>query len=105
MFRERKPHTDPPMEVKCQVKRLRASRNPSQGHETTFVHAHVVYDLPFNIYKIQRIVSCFALSQSDPLFAYRVAYAPLLCSYCGVSKSLLTTYVHAHVVYDLLTLE
>ena len=93
------------MEVKCQVKRLRASRNPSQGHETTFVHAHVVYDLFLRLYLIPRIAARFALTQSLTTFAYRGAKAPLLCSCCGVSQGNETTFVHAHVVYDLLTLE
>ena len=54
---------------------------------------------------IQRIVPCFALPQSHTIFAYRGANAPLLCSYCCVSRCHTTTYVQEHVVDDLLTLE
>ena len=44
------------------------------------------------------------LSQSYPLFAYREAYAPLLCSYWGGFQGHYTTFVQAPVVSDLLTL-
>ena len=43
-----------------------------------------------------RIVPYFVLSQFYPIFAYREAYAPLLCSYLGGSLSHKTTPVQAH---------
>ena len=46
---------------------------------------------------ITRIVSCFALPQSYPTFAYREAYAPLLCSFWGVSQGHSPTIVQAQV--------
>lgn len=39
-----------------------------------------------------------------PIFAYRGAYAPLLCEYRGGSQGHSTTNVQAHVMSDLLTL-
>ena len=51
-----------------------------------------------------RIVPYFVLPQSCPIFAYREAYAPLLCSYWGGSQGLSPTYEQAHVGLDLLTL-
>ena len=45
-----------------------------------------------------------ALSQSFPIFAYRVAYATLLCSYRGMSQGHMPTFVQAQVGTDLLTL-
>ena len=51
-----------------------------------------------------RIVPCFALPQSYPIFAYRGISIPLLCSYRSGSQGLSTTYEQAHVVLDLLTL-
>ena len=51
-----------------------------------------------------RIVTHYVLPQSYPTFAYRGAYAPLLCSYWGGSQGHSTTRVRAHVVSDLLTL-
>ena len=77
----------------------------SKSQQTTFVQAHVVCDLFGCLLMILRITPCFALSQSFTTFAYRGANAPLLCSYCGGSKSQQTTFVQAHVVCDLLTLE
>ena len=53
---------------------------------------------------ITQIVSCFALPQSSPTFAYREAYAPLLCSFLGVSQGHSPTIVQAQVGSDLLTL-
>ena len=53
---------------------------------------------------ITRIVSCFALPQSFPLFAYRGINIPLLCSYRGVSQGHSPTLVQAQVGSDLLTL-
>ena len=50
-----------------------------------------------------RIVTHYVLPQSYPTFAYRGAYAPLLCSYWGGSQGHSTTGVRAHVVSDLLT--
>ena len=41
---------------------------------------------------------------STPIFAYRKAYAPLLCSYRGGSLSHKTTLVQAHRGFRLLTL-
>ena len=51
-----------------------------------------------------RIVPYCVLSQSYPTFAYREAYAPLLCSYWGGSLSHKTTPVQAHRGFRLLTL-
>ena len=51
-----------------------------------------------------RIVPYFVLSQFYPIFAYREAYAPLLCSYRGGSLSHKTTPVQAHRGFRLLTL-
>ena len=51
-----------------------------------------------------RIVPYFVLPQSCPIFAYREAYAPLLCSYWGGSQGLSPTYEQAHVDLDLLPL-
>ena len=51
-----------------------------------------------------RIVSYFVLPQSYPIFAYREAFAPLLCSYRGGSLSHKTTPVQAHRGFRLLTL-
>ena len=51
-----------------------------------------------------RIVSYFVLPQSYPIFAYREACAPLLCSYRGGSLSHKTTPVQAHRGFRLLTL-
>ena len=45
-----------------------------------------------------------ALSQSFPIFAYRVAYATLLCSYRGMFQGHMPTFVQAQVGTDLLTL-
>ena len=58
------------------------------------------YFAPYNT----RIASPFMLSQSYPLFAYREAYAPLLCSYRGGALSHKTTLVQAHRGFRLLTL-
>ena len=44
------------------------------------------------------------LAHSAPIFAYREAYAPLLCSYRGGSLSHKTTPVQAHRGFRLLTL-
>ena len=44
------------------------------------------------------------LAHSTPIFAYREAYAPLLCSYRGGSLSHKTTFVQAHRGFRLLTL-
>ena len=55
-------------------------------------------------FMITRIVSCFALPQSFPLFAYRGINIPLLCSYRGVSQGHSPTLVQAQVGSDLLTL-
>ena len=44
------------------------------------------------------------LAHSTPIFAYREAYAPLLCSYRGGSLSHKTTPVQAHRGFRLLTL-
>ena len=44
-----------------------------------------------------RIVPYFVLPQSCPIFAYREAYAPLLCSYWGGSQGLAPTYEQTHV--------
>ena len=43
-----------------------------------------------------RIVPCFALPQSCPIFGYRGVYTPLLSSYLGGSLSHITTHVQAH---------
>ena len=51
-----------------------------------------------------RIVPYFVRPQFYPIFAYREAYAPLLCSYRGGSQGLSSTYEQAHVDLDLLTL-
>ena len=51
-----------------------------------------------------RIVPYFVLPQFYPIFAYREAYAPLLCSYRGGSLSHKTTLVQAHHGFRLLTL-
>ena len=51
-----------------------------------------------------RIVSYFVLPQFYPIFAYREAYALLLCSYRGGSLSHKTTPVQAHRGFRLLTL-
>ena len=51
-----------------------------------------------------RIVPYFVLPQFYPIFAYREAYAPLLCSYRGGSLSHKTTLVQAHRGFRLLTL-
>ena len=51
-----------------------------------------------------RIVPYFVLLQSCPIFAYREACAPLLCSYRGGSLSHKTTPVQAHRGFRLLTL-
>ena len=51
-----------------------------------------------------RIVPYFVLPQFYPIFAYREAYAPLLCSYRGGSLSHKTTFVQAHRGFRLLTL-
>ena len=51
-----------------------------------------------------RIVPYFVLPQFYPIFAYREAYAPLLCSYRGGSLSHKTTPVQAHRGFRLLTL-
>ena len=51
-----------------------------------------------------RIVPCFALPQSCPLFVYRGVYTPLLYSYRGGSLSHKTTPVQAHRGFRLLTL-
>ena len=51
-----------------------------------------------------RIVPYFVLPQSCPVFAYREAYAPLLCSYRGGSLSHKTTPVQARRGFRLLTL-
>ena len=53
---------------------------------------------------ITRIVSCFALPQSFPLFAYRGINIPLLCSYRGVSQGHSPTLVQAQVSVDFSTL-
>ena len=44
-----------------------------------------------------RIVPYFVLPQFYPIFAYREAYAPLLCEYRGVSQSHYPTIVQAQV--------
>lgn len=44
-----------------------------------------------------RIAMCLALSQSAKKFAYREAYATLLCSYSGVSQVHYPTIVQAQV--------
>ena len=73
------------------------------------------YIIPFYYYdkKIQvmlgskdaiRIVPYFVLPQFYPIFAYREADAPLLCSYRGGSLSHKTTPVQAHRGFRLLTL-
>ena len=51
-----------------------------------------------------RIVPYFVLPQFYPIFAYREADAPLLCSYRGGSLSHKTTPVQAHRGFSLLTL-
>ena len=51
-----------------------------------------------------RIVPYFVRPQFYPIFAYREAYAPLLCSYRGGSLSHKTTPVQAHRGFRLLTL-
>ena len=51
-----------------------------------------------------RIVPYFVLPQFYPIFAYREADAPLLCSYRGGSLSPKTTPVQAHRGFRLLTL-
>ena len=51
-----------------------------------------------------RIVPYFVLSQFYPTFAYREAYAPLLCSYRCRSLSHKNTPVQAHRGFRLLTL-
>ena len=51
-----------------------------------------------------RIVSYFVFPQFYPIFAYREADAPLLCSYRGGSLSHKTTPVQAHRGFRLLTL-
>ena len=51
-----------------------------------------------------RIVPYFVLPQFYPIFAYREAYAPLLCSYRGGSLSHKTTFVQAHRGFRLLPL-
>ena len=51
-----------------------------------------------------RIVPYFVLLQFYPIFAYREADAPLLCSYQGGSLSHKTTLVRAHRGFRLLTL-
>ena len=51
-----------------------------------------------------RIVPYFVLPQFYPIFAYREADAPLLCSYRGGSLSHKTTPVRAHRGFRLLTL-
>ena len=51
-----------------------------------------------------RIVPYFVLPQFYPIFAYREADAPLLCSYRGGSLSHKTTPVQAHRGFRLLTL-
>jgi len=51
-----------------------------------------------------RIVPYFVRPQFYPIFAYREAYAPLLCSYRGGSLSHKTTFVQAHRGFRLLTL-
>ena len=51
-----------------------------------------------------RIVPYFVLPQFYPIFAYREAYAPLLCSYRGGSLSHKTTHVQARRGFRLLTL-
>ena len=53
---------------------------------------------------ITRIVPCFALPQSFPLFAYRGIKISLLCSYRGVPQGHSSTLVQAQVDSDLLTL-
>ena len=52
-----------------------------------------------------RIVPYFVLPQSCPIFAYREAYAPLLCSYWGGSQGHLPKYELANVDLDILNLE
>ena len=51
-----------------------------------------------------RIVPYFVLAQFAPLFAYREAYAPLICPYRGGALSHNTTRVQAHRGFRLLTL-
>ena len=51
-----------------------------------------------------RIVPYFVLPQFYPIFAYREADAPLLCSYRGGSLSHKTTPVQAHRGFRLLPL-
>ena len=51
-----------------------------------------------------RIVPYFVLPQFYPIFAYREADAPLLCSYRGGSLSHKTTPVQAHRGFRILTL-
>ena len=51
-----------------------------------------------------RIVPYFVLPQFYPIFAYREADAPLLCSYRGGSLSHKPTPVQAHRGFRLLTL-
>ena len=51
-----------------------------------------------------RIVPYFVLPQFYPIFAYREADAPLLCSYRGGSLSHKTTPVQAHRGFRLLAL-
>lgn len=52
----------------------------------------------------RRIVPYFVLPQFCPIFAYREASAPLLCSYRGGSLSRKTTPVQARRGFRLLTL-
>jgi len=51
-----------------------------------------------------RIVSCYALPQISPIFAYRGIIIPLLCSYRGGTQGLSPIYEQAHVGLDLLPL-
>ena len=51
-----------------------------------------------------RIVTCFALPQSCPIFGYRGIFIPLLSSYRGGSLSHKTTFMQAYRGLWLLTL-
>ena len=83
-----------------------------KNHTISFIYGKVDYECP--LYYIMylmlgskdalRIVPYFVLPQFYPIFVYREADAPLLCSYRGGSLSHKTTPVQAHRGFRLLTL-
>ena len=62
------------------------------------------FSTPITLSNATRIAPRFALPQSYPPFAYRKAYASLLCSYRGRSSRQKITLVQAHRNFCLVTL-